>query len=112
MSPISCIENLGGTHSQICIDVTKLIWSWCKDKGIWLSGAHIPGHKYYIADYNQCIFRITKSAWSLNLSAFLSLTRQFVIQRLIFLTEDLIMWYQSSYPTGQNQGFGQLMPSP
>ena len=33
---MSYINHMGGTHSQICNDVTNLIWSWCKGKGIWL----------------------------------------------------------------------------
>ena len=73
---ISNIKSLGGTHSQICNDVTKLIWSWCKDKGIWLSAAHIPGHEYYIADYKSRHFQDNKER-ALNLSDFSSLPRRF-----------------------------------
>ena len=71
---------MGGTHSQICNDVTKLIWSWCKDKGIWLSAAHIPGHENYIADYKSRHFQDNKE-WSLNFSVFLSLTQLFLFSR-------------------------------
>ena len=63
-------------HSQICNDVTNLIWSWCKDKGIWLSAAHTPGHENFIADYKSRYFQDNKE-WSLNFSAFLSLTQLF-----------------------------------
>ena len=73
---ISYINHMDGTHSQICNDVTNLIWSWCKDKGIWLSAAHIPGHENYIADYKSRHFQDNKEL-SLNFSAFLSLTRLF-----------------------------------
>ena len=73
---ISYINHMGGTHSQICNDVTSLIWSWCKDKGIWLSAAHIPGHENFIADYKSRHFQDNKE-WSLNFSAFLSLTQLF-----------------------------------
>ena len=67
---------MGGTHSEICNDVTKLIWSWCQDKGIWLSAAHIPGHENCIADYKSRHFQDNKD-WSLRFCAFLSLTQEF-----------------------------------
>ena len=73
---ISYNNHMGGTHSQICNDVTNLIWSWCKDKGIWLSAAHTPGHENFIADYKSRHFQDNKE-WSLNFSAFLSLTQLF-----------------------------------
>ena len=76
---ICYINHIGGTHSQIC-NVTKVIWLWCKDKGIWLSAVHIPGHENYTADYKSRHFQDNEE-WSLNLSAFLSLTREFFLTR-------------------------------
>ena len=37
------INNMGGSKSQKCNDITNQIWTWCKDRNIWLSAVHLAG---------------------------------------------------------------------
>ena len=40
---VSYINNMGGTHSKECNDITRELLLWCKSKNIWVSACHIPG---------------------------------------------------------------------
>ena len=42
-SSVAHINNMGGIKSELMNDLTKSIWSWCSDRNIWISAAHIPG---------------------------------------------------------------------
>lgn len=44
------INNMGGTHSVQCNDITKNLILWCKEKRIWLSACHIEGKNNKEAD--------------------------------------------------------------
>ena len=61
---ICYINNMGGSHSEICNNVTKQIWFWCIDRNIWLSAVHIPGKKNCFADFKSSNFQDNKE-WSL-----------------------------------------------
>ena len=44
---------MGTSHSKFCNYMTKKIWEWCIERGIWLSIAHIPGKQNFIADFES-----------------------------------------------------------
>ena len=41
---------MGTNHSVPCNEVTNEIWSFCVDRGIWLSAAYVPGKDNVEAD--------------------------------------------------------------
>ena len=40
---IAWIKNMGTSHSESGNQLTFTVWEWCRERGIWLSAAHIPG---------------------------------------------------------------------
>ncbi|XP_068675354.1 uncharacterized protein [Montipora foliosa] len=53
---VTYINNMGGSHSLHCNALTRDMWLWCIDKGIWLSAAHLPGSQNIQADRASRIF--------------------------------------------------------
>ena len=47
---ISYINRQGGTHSLICNDIAVEIWGFCRELGVHISAAHIPGIHNVLAD--------------------------------------------------------------
>lgn len=47
---VSCINNMGTSHSIACNQMTKEIWLFCISRDIWISAAYIPGKENVIAD--------------------------------------------------------------
>ena len=47
---VACIENRGSVRSVECDIVTKDIWLFCIEKGIWISAAYVPGKDNVVAD--------------------------------------------------------------
>ena len=43
------INHMGGMKSKVCDLLAKNIWSWCQDRTIWLSAAHIAGKSNVLA---------------------------------------------------------------
>ena len=66
---VSCITNMGTSHSDLCNRITKTIWEWCIAKNIWLSAAHIPGVANVRADQESRKLR-DETEWTLNSSVF------------------------------------------
>lgn len=50
MTAVSCVNKMGTSHSQACNTVTKTIWLFAKERGLWLSAAFIPGKQNVEAD--------------------------------------------------------------
>ena len=46
---VSYINGMG-VRSPNCNQITRELWVWCANQGIWLSAAHIPGKKNVLAD--------------------------------------------------------------
>ena len=46
---VSYINSMGG-RSLTCNQITRELWVWCANHGIWLSAAHIPGKDNVLAD--------------------------------------------------------------
>ena len=40
---IAWIKNMGTSRSESGNQLTFTVWEWCRERGIWLSAAHIPG---------------------------------------------------------------------
>ena len=47
---VGCVNKMGTSHSVPFNEVTKEIWSYCVDRGIWLSSAYVPGTDKVEAD--------------------------------------------------------------
>ncbi|GFR84554.1 reverse transcriptase [Elysia marginata] len=47
---VSYINNMGGTHSPKCNEISRTLMMWCKNRGIWLSPCHIAGKDNCNAD--------------------------------------------------------------
>ena len=42
---VACVNKKGTSHSKHCNVITKQIWDFCIEKGVWLSAAHVPGRE-------------------------------------------------------------------
>ena len=40
---IAWVKNMGTSRSESGNQLTFTVWGWCRERGIWLSAAHIPG---------------------------------------------------------------------
>ena len=47
---------MGGTKSLNCDKISRTIWLWCIENGIWLSCSHIPGKSNIEADKKSRLF--------------------------------------------------------
>ncbi len=47
---VAYIRNMGGTHSVVCNQIAKDIWTWCQSMYIWLSCTHISGISNSVPD--------------------------------------------------------------
>ena len=47
---VACVNKMGTSHSKHCNMITKQIWDFCIEKGVWLSAAHVPGRENVDAD--------------------------------------------------------------
>ena len=63
-------------HSNICNDISRDIWLWCKERDLWFTVAHIPGVENTIADKASQIFNDT-SEWQLDKPCFYKLRKFF-----------------------------------
>ena len=73
---VSHINNMGGTKSLRCNQQTKLIWSWCEKRSIWLTAAFIPGIENIEADSASRKFN-ENTEWMLNPDIFASIANKF-----------------------------------
>ena len=47
---VACVNKMGTSHSKHCNMITKQIWDFCIEKGVWLSAAYVPGRENVDAD--------------------------------------------------------------
>ena len=78
---VSYINSMGGMKSQICDKVTKSIWLWCIERGIWISACHIPGKLNIKADKASREFN-DRTEWMLHREVFLAVTLKFGVPDL------------------------------
>ena len=43
VAAIACINKMGGIKSETCNNIACIIWNFCIENKLWLSGVHIPG---------------------------------------------------------------------
>lgn len=70
---VSYINSMGGTHSRECNNVAKEILTWCMNKQIWLTAAHIPGRENVEADKESRVFSDNKE-WMIRPDVFKRIT--------------------------------------
>ena len=68
-SALAYIRRMGGTRSQNLMRVTSEMWDWCLQKGITLSGSHLPGISNQTADWKSREVQ-TSAEWKLNARSF------------------------------------------
>ena len=73
---VTYINNMGGSHSAICNSIAREIWSWCIDRNLWLSAAHLPGTSNVAADKASRVF-CDQTEWKLDETIFESITAYF-----------------------------------
>ena len=95
---IAYLLHKGGSISQQCNVLAKDIWTFCIDRNIWLTAAHLPGHLHVLADERSRIFD-DKTEWKLNASVFQNIVREFgkpaidlFASRLNFQLKPYISW--------------------
>ena len=54
-----------GSRSLNCNQITRELWVWCANHGIWLSAAHIPGKENVLAD-KESREKHSDTEWKLN----------------------------------------------
>lgn len=47
---ITYVNEMGGTKSRICNNISAEIWTWCVERDVWLTCSHIPGKHNILAD--------------------------------------------------------------
>ncbi|XP_050693987.1 uncharacterized protein LOC126984394 [Eriocheir sinensis] len=59
------INEMGGTKSLICNDISTSIWEWCVANNAWVTCSHIPGKENVMADITS--HRVNdRHEWKLN----------------------------------------------
>ena len=65
---VSYINHMGG--KQVELDqLAKIIWSWCLNRDMWITAAHIPGVENVTADFESRNFN-ERTEWSLKRELF------------------------------------------
>ena len=81
ITAVSYINNMGGSHSVLCDNLSHEIWEWCITKNVWLSAAHLPGIKNVAADKaSRVLFDNTE--WMLNREIFRKITTRLFTPKL------------------------------
>jgi len=73
---VTYINNMGGTKSVNCNELTKRIWQWCLDRHIWLTASYLPGVQNTVADHESRHFK-TQTEWMLDTGVFQDICKQF-----------------------------------
>ena len=71
---VAYINNMGGTKSYKCNEITREMILWCKNRNIWLTACFLAGRDNIKADALSREFNINLE-WSLNEEDFLSLCK-------------------------------------
>ena len=74
---IAYVNHMGGSHSIECNEVAMFIWAFCRQRDIWLTAVHLPGHLNVLADQKSRIFD-DKTEWHFNPSVFRKIVLKFV----------------------------------
>lgn len=66
---VAYINNMGGSKSNDCNEISRQVWLWCINEGIWLTCSHIPGILNTEADKKSRVFN-DRTEWKLKSSIF------------------------------------------
>ena len=69
---VTYINDMGGIKSVECNALAITLWSWCIERNIWVTAAHLPGAENTIADRRSRTFR-DETEWMLNPRIFVEL---------------------------------------
>ena len=69
MTAVSDLGKMGTSHSRKRNQLTRTIWDWCIEKGVWLTTAHIPGKENSLADAESRKAR-KETEWTLDRDLF------------------------------------------
>ena len=69
VTTIAYINRLGGTRSQVLVNISKELWLWCLQRGIALKAQHLPGKENLNADFMSRHLR-DRTNWILNPALF------------------------------------------
>ena len=90
---------MGGCHSPICNNLTKLLWFWAMQRNIWLSAAYIPGRENRVADFHSRCFK-DNTEWTLDPATFAKICQNVFLPEIdLFASlanrrvEKYISWY-------------------
>lgn len=70
---VAYVNHKGGSRTEVCNDIEKMMWEWCFERNIWLTATHISGVSNVYADKKSRIFN-DQTEWMLNRSVFLRIT--------------------------------------
>ncbi len=69
---VSYINHMGG-RKRLLNDLTRDIWLWANDRGLWLSAVHIAGRDNFAADRESRKFGTLDTEWALTSGVFAKL---------------------------------------
>lgn len=75
MTAVQYINNMGGHKSQICNVITRELWKFCIDNGIYIKAAHIPGVDNVKADFLSRLDKNTE--WEISDNVFETICMKF-----------------------------------
>ena len=62
---VCCVQKQGSSHSWKFNEISREIWSFAIERGLWLSCAHCPGKLNYEADHGSRVFR-DETEWTIS----------------------------------------------
>lgn len=71
---IGIVNKMGSSKSMRCNEISKTIWQFCQNNGIWVTATYIPGILNVVAD-EESRREYKESEWQLNPSVFKSLKK-------------------------------------
>jgi hypothetical protein len=101
---------MGGMQSNKLDDLAITIWSWCKERSIFLTAVHVPGVENTGVNHKSRIFNDSHE-WMLKKDIFVRVCKQFFLHQMyIFLLPVLITKLVIMFHGLLTQAHLQLMP--
>ena len=95
---IAYLQNFGRSRTEQCNELEFEIWSWCRERDIWLIAVHLPGRLNTLPDEKSRVFD-DKTEWMLNVEIFREVVNHFVepdidlfASRLNFQIKRYVAW--------------------
>ena len=78
---VAYINHMGGSHAEQCNTFAQDIWEFCRQRNLWITAAHLPGHLNVSADAKSRVFD-DKTEWKLNTNVFQEIVSTFVVPEI------------------------------